>query len=389
MHYVLVFLIFLWGGVMLLMALYNLVRGRFSEVPWLGAMGLIGILAGLWAWHFIKRHTPAPPPAAVSQPAPPAGQPWAQPPARSPLAEDDSTALRDRMAGHLLRALAVWLGVVGLVTLGGMIGDRHYALTTGLARFFAVFWRCLLVLLAVQIALLVFQRAIPLGAPRPEAISKVLATIFGLVPLFFGVLGAISLFHFRDPWEYLPGGPPFALREFARKHPDLRVETVGLGGDTVFLESQGCRTYFYESELKEAALKWEASPDGFEPARLGGPPPFPGSNCLARLRWVWPDRDALSEEDLDRDVEPPQALTVRYVYKAGVERSQVIAEHFQNWAKGLGHDPPMYGYQGKTMEVTTGGNVWSIYIRHRRDFPDEIYIEYTAARKRAAAEGNP
>lgn len=219
-----------------------------------------------------------------------------------PLVED-SMALVKQMAGQLLTALGVWVGVVVLVSVAGMavLRDTGYAFTTGLDRFAIVFWKCLLFVLVLDLVLC-FLPFPPLGdAPLYAMISKMLAIGFGGAPVFFAVLGAISLASGRNPWEYLPGGPPFALREFARKYPHLRVETLGFGGTTVTVTNGTTGVIFDESELREAEMKWEEGCDPAEPERLGGPPPYPGGKCLARLKIRAPDYLAATNEDEDEN----------------------------------------------------------------------------------------
>lgn len=291
-----------------------------------------------------------------------------------------STSLLRQMAGHLLTALGVWLGVVLLTSLAGVVvlqGGR-YAQTTGLVRFGELFWKCLVLFLAAEALLLVALRWSGTD-PGFGSISKVLAIAFAAVPVIVGGLGVTSLVKGRDPWEYLPGGPPFALREFAAKHPSLRIETVGaLGGTTVNVTCgpSPLRVVFDESELREAELTWEKCADGAEPAKLGGPPPFPNSRCLARIDFRRPDWDALSEEELDRDVAPPVRRTVRYVYSVGWEVTGRVTAHFVAWAKTLGLDPNVYGYQRYWIEVPNAGKTWTIQIRGRKRYVDDVYVEY-------------
>jgi hypothetical protein len=96
-------------------------------------------------------------------------------------------------------------------------------------RFAIVFWHCLLFVLVLDLVLYLLPFSPLGGAPLYAMISRMLAIAFAGAPVFFAVLGAISLANQGNLWGYLPGGPPFALREFARKYPHLRAETLGFG----------------------------------------------------------------------------------------------------------------------------------------------------------------
>jgi hypothetical protein len=289
-------------------------------------------------------------------------------------------ALLRQMTGHTLASLGVWLAVFALISLSGavVLQGGKYAQTTGLARFAQLFWKCLPVFLAAEGLMLIALRWSGQD-PGFGKFSKAFAIVFTAVPVVIGGLGVASLVKGRDPWEYLPGGPPFALREFAAKHPSLYIETVGaLGGTTVNVThgSSPLRVVFDESELREAALTWDACSDASEPQRLGGPPPFPNSRCLARIEFRHPDWDTLSEEDLDRDVAPPIVHTVRYVYSVGWEVTGKVTDHFVRWAKSVGAEPNVYGYLLYWLEVPNAGKTWTIQIRGKKRLVDDVYVEY-------------
>lgn len=299
-----------------------------------------------------------------------------------------STGLVRQMAAHLLTALGVWVGVVVLASVAGIIRlrDIRYAPTTGLLRFSEPFWRFLVAVLVGELLILWGSHSgWPSGAFAGWC-SKVLTTGFGIVAVFFGVMSAIALLNDSDPWEYLPGGPPFALREFASKHPHLRIETRGFGGTLVAVRNGASpRVILSEQELQNAALFWEEFTDASEQVRLGGPPPFPRSKCWARIRISRPDYNALSDEDLDNDVAPPEVRTVIYVFSTRSARTREVAQPFLDWAKRVGQEPTIYGNHS-AMDVTTGGKTWSIRMFGTRSGVDEIHVAYADARAPASAK---
>lgn len=291
---------------------------------------------------------------------------------------DGSSALARLIAVHLLRALGVWLGVVVLASLAGIVrlADIRYAPTTGLLRFGMLFWRWLAaVLVGEALVLLAFQRGW-LGDASSAACSRVLTTGFGIAAVFFGVLSAIALLNSSDPWEYLPGGPPFNLRDFAAKHPHLRIQTLGFGGSTVEVRNGSSpRVILSEWELRDAVLSWEESTDAAEQVRLGGPPPFPGSKCYARLRINRKNYLAMSDEEMDKDFDPPEVRTVMFVYSPGsVVYGHEVARHFLEWVRRVGPDPTAYGDYSRSMEVKAGGKTWSILILGARRSVHEIHV---------------
>ena len=207
------------------------------------------------------------------------------------------------------------------------------------------------------------------------------AILLAVAAVIVGLIAAVATFESQDPWRYLPGGPPFGFRELARQHPDLRVTDWGDFG--VALEDrESNRVILSVSDLREAALNWEKFADASEPARLGGPPPFPGSRCLLRIRITRPDYDALSEEEADRDVAPPQLHQVVYVYRLGWIETAKVKQHFLSWAKGAGSEADFYGYRSYSLDVKAGGRNWTIRVLGRKSGPYGIEIEYTERRGR-------
>jgi hypothetical protein len=187
--------------------------------------------------------------------------------------------------------------------------------------------------------------------------------------VIFAVLGAISLANRGNPWQYLPGGPPFALREFARKHPHLRIETLGFGGTAVTVTKGTTGVAFAEWELSDAEMKWTEGCDRGEPERLGGPPPYPGAKCLARLEIRAPDYSAaandegdLDDENDDNYVPPPESCTTKYVYSVGWVSTSKVLEFYRAWAKRLDQAPNIYSTRSPSMEVLAGGRTWLVSI---------------------------
>ncbi len=383
--YILFFLA--WGAILILIAIVDLVKGKaLHDVAAIGCMGLIGIALAVGVWTFLGKFQEGRPPTTTAGEQPKV----AAPPAASTRfslnlfesreSRARSAVLINRMGTQLMTALGVWLVVVLLVSLAGsvLLQDRTYALTTGLLRFGRMFRPCLFIVLAADLVLWLAHFGWVGDEPGPGFFSKVVAIGFAALPVIVGVLGITSLFNRRDPWEYLPGGPPFALREFAAKHPKLYVETVGaLGGDMVAVtRGSSPRVIFAESDLRESELTWEKCDDADEPARLGGPPPFPNSRCLARIQVRKPDYDAVPDEDLDRGVAVPDMRTVTYVYSVGWAYTSKVTEHFLNWAKSVGPEPNVYGYIQYWMEVNTAGRKWTIQVRGRKKIVDDVYVEY-------------
>jgi hypothetical protein len=305
-----------------------------------------------------------------------------------------------RMGAHFVKALWVWAGVVGLATVAGMVPlppvykiltglpDTRYALHTGLLRFGTLFWRCLLVLLVLELLIFVsahFGLEPSLGAYY----SRNLAIAFAGVALLFGVVSAVCMFKRQDPWKYLPGGPPFALREFARQHPQLHLRTEGLLGGTGVWVTNGpsSSVYFDESELETAVLSWGKCTDPAEVVRLGGPPPVPGTQCLARIQILREQRPSLysaatdegeeekgEEENTNEDVPLPKERVIRYIYRGGRPTYSQMKEHFEAWAKGVGVETRIYG---DTISFTSGGKAWIITNQGRIHGPwlDEISVQ--------------
>ena len=378
--YTLFFLV--WGGVLILMALVRLLRGRpLSTTVAMVCMGLIGIALAYCTWTLIGRSQKQARPQAAIVDQPRAPEPSLETRRQS---TERSATLAMRMAVQLSRALGVWFVVVLLASLAGAVflGDTNYVLNTGLLRFGALFWKSFLIVLAADLVLWLAHFNWVNDEPGPGSFSKIAAIVFAALPILVGVLGATSLLRHRDPWEYLPGGPPFALREFAAKHPQLHVETVGaLGGDVVALTSGPWPRVVYATwDLREAQLIWEKCADAGAPSRLGGPPAFPGSQCLLRIDLRRPDWDALSEGDLDREVAPPELRIVRYVYDGGGGRVSEVTQHFLTWAKTVGPEPNLYG---RWMEVPAAGKTWTIEVRGGKLNADYVYVDYTVPRAAA------
>lgn len=285
---------------------------------------------------------------------------------------------------YLLKALLVWLGVFFLIALMSFFrfGEMTYPFTVGLARFARVLWPCLLAFLAVVLILTAFRSDAVLAvlAASIQWSAKTGAILLAVAAVIVGLIAAVATFESQDPWRYLPGGPPFALREFARQHPDLRVTDWGDFG--VALEDKDAnRVIFSVWDLKEATLNWEKWADASEPAKLGGPPPFPGSKPLLRIRLARPDRDALSEDELDREVVPPQLHQVTYIYGLGWAQTSKVEQHFLNWARGAGSEKDFYGYLTYSLDVEAGGRQWTIRVLGRRKAgPYAIEVEYTDRR---------
>jgi hypothetical protein len=293
----------------------------------------------------------------------------------------EGAVLVRRMAAHLLTALSVWLGAVVLLSVAGIVflHDFKYALTIGLLRFGSLFWKCLLMVLAAELVLWLAHYGWVNDEPGPGWFSKMVNFVFGAVPVALAGLGAISLIGGEDPWQALPGGPPFALREFAARHPQLRIETVGiLGGNVVAVTRGASRNIMFSVwDLLGAEMAWEECADAKEPERLGGPPPFPASRCLARIRIRKPDDDALTDEQLDRGVVPPDIHNVKYVYSGGGADPTEVKAHFENWAKSDAINTSVKGHRRYIIEATAAGKSWTIEIRGRKYTVDDVYIEYT------------
>jgi len=292
-------------------------------------------------------------------------------------------AIAKQSGVYLLKALLVWLGVFLLVALLSFFRfwETTYPFTIGLARFVNVLWPCLLAFVVVVLVLTAFRSdaaLAELAASIPWSV-KTGAILLAAAAVIVGLIAAVATFESQDPWRYLPGGPPFGLREFARQHPDLRVTDWGNFG--VALEDRDAnRVIFSVWDLKEAAFSWEKCADASEPAKLGGPPPLPGSKCLLRIRITRPDYDALSDEEADRDVVPPQLHRTIYVYSIGWIPAKKVEEHFRGWIKSAGIEGNYSHYQTDHMEVEVGGGKWSISVVGQRKRPKDIYVEYAERR---------
>ncbi len=298
------------------------------------------------------------------------------------------------MAVHLLTGSAVWIAMATLVSVAGVawLHEKQYALTTGLLRFGSLFWRSIVVFVTAQLVLWLIHFRWADNHLWPGRVSKWIAIAFGAVPVILVFLPAtlvllsgFSVLRPVDPWDCLPGGPPFALREFTRRHPQLHIEAVGiLGGPTVALTNGiSPRVIYPIGDLVQSDMVWEQCSDVGDPAQLGGPPPFPGSRCLARIQLLRPDHDALSDEQQNRGVAPPRFRTVRYVYGTGSAGIGEVVEHFVSWAKSTGSQPNLYSDPRRGLDVTTRGKTWSIEVRGAKYTVDDIYVEYTESHARA------
>lgn len=301
------------------------------------------------------------------------------------------------IAVHLIIALCVWLGVVAVLSVAAIVrsntprarilelarssvagpsGDTtRYAQTTGLARFAAFSWKVLLPVLGVDL-LMYF---VPFGPSFKLQVARIVAFVFCAVVLFIGALSAHALITRGDPWAYLPGGPPFHLREFARKHPQFRIETRGFGGDIVNVFNGPVEAVFGESELRGADLTWEKCDDPSEPVRLGGPPPYAGSECLARIHIRRTDYDdaRTTDDDPDSDEDKPvprvELRTTKYVYRSQWkfgDRESDVRRFYNDWARKAGLEFKYY------TEIETGGRTWHIDYPGRKEVV-YIYLSYT------------
>ncbi|MCX6636625.1 MAG: hypothetical protein NT090_16310, partial [Acidobacteria bacterium] len=289
-------------------------------------------------------------------------------------------AIAKQSGVYLLKALLVWLGVFFLIALMSFFRfwETMYPFTIGLARFVKVLWPCLLAFVVVVLILTAFRSdgVLAVLAASIQWSAKTAAILLAVAAVIVGLIAAVATFESQDPWRYLPGGPPFGMREFARQHPDLRVTDWGSFGVAVE-DRESNRVIFSVWDLREAALSWEKWADASEPARLGGPPPFPGSKSLLRIRITRPDYDALSDEEADRDAVPPQLHRTIYVYSIGWIGADKVEEHFRGWIKSAGLEGNYSHYQTNLMEVEVSGGKWSISVVGQRKQPKDIYVEYT------------
>lgn len=292
-------------------------------------------------------------------------------------------AIAKQSGVYLLKALLVWLGVFFLIALMSFFRfwETTYPFTIGLARFAKVLWPCLLVFVVVVLTLTAFRSDAVLAelAASIQWSVKTGAILLAVAAVIVGLIAAVATFESQDPWRYLPGGPPFGMREFARQHPDLRVTDWGNFG--VALEDrESNRLILSVWNLQEAALSWEKCADASAPAKLGGPPPLPGSRCLVRIRITKPDYEALSDEELDRDVVPPQLRRTIFLHSIGWIGADKVEEHFRGWIKSAGLEGNYSHYQTNNMEVEVSGGKWSISVVGQRKQPKDMYVEYTERR---------
>jgi len=317
--------------------------------------------------------------------------------------------LARQMLVQLLIAFGVWVGIVVLVSVAGILimsctryvfstpilgrfaSVSGYARTVGLERFSVVFWKCLQVVLVLDLILLLLPFSPLRDTPAYALYSRWLAMGLGGVAVVLALLSAVALANHRDPWEYLPGGPPFALREFARKYPRLRVETRGFGGTTVTVTNGTTSVIFGESELEEAEVTWAEVCDPAEPERMGGPPAYPGSKCRARIEtrrrafpWEVPgygdkdekDDERADEEDDENYVPPPDVWTTRYVYGLPRPDTSDVRKYYEAWAKRAGQEADFH--HGDLAEVQAEGRKWeiSLWRMGSKYTVRYIYVEY-------------
>jgi hypothetical protein len=294
-------------------------------------------------------------------------------------------AIAKQAGVYLLKALLVWMGVFLLVALMGVLRfrDMTYPFTIGLVRFAQVLWPCLLAFPVVALILAAFRSGnslTDLAAPIQWGL-KTGAVLFGVAAVMVGLAAVVGTVNDRDPWRYFPGGPPFQLREFASRHPYLRVTDWADFG--VSLEDgKSPRVILAASDLREATLNWEKCADASEPARLGGPPPFPESRCRLRITIRRPDYDALTDDDWDKGVRPPELRKVVYIYGVGMAETNQVRQHFLKWARSVGSESDFSGYINYSLDVESGGKKWTVAtLGLRRRGTYEIDVEYTEPRQ--------
>jgi hypothetical protein len=286
---------------------------------------------------------------------------------------------------YLLKALLVWMGVFLLVALMGVLRFREttYPFTIGLVRFAQVLWPCLLAYPVVALVLAAFRSGDSLAdlAVPIQWGFRMGAVLLGAAAGIVLLVAAVGTVNDTDPWRYFPGSPPFHLREFASRHPYLRVTDWGDFG--VSLEDgESRRVILAVSDLREATLSWEKCADASEPARLGGPPSFPESRCRLRITIRRPDYDALTDDDWDKGVVPPELRKVVYVYSVGMAETNEVKQHFLKWARSVGSESDFSGYISYSLDVESGGKKWTVStLGRQRRGTYEIDVEYTEPRR--------
>jgi hypothetical protein len=281
-------------------------------------------------------------------------------------------ALGRQAALQLLKALLGWLGVFVLVAvISGVrfrFSDVAYPVTVGWLRFARLLAICLpfFPVLVLLILGLHGWTPDPVGSIRWSI--RCGAIVFGIAPAIFGLLAVQALLDRGDPWRYLPGGPPVDLVEFARKHPHLRVRDWGYG--YALYDAASNRVTFAVGELEGATLTWEKWVDEPDLIRLDGPPPLPRSSCILRIVILRPDYAAITDEEADQGVEPPNRRTVKYVYRVPWVGTQEVEKHFKDWAESKGGRRDLG-------DIESGGKKWWINMIVRRYTVHQIEISYT------------
>jgi hypothetical protein len=395
----------IYGPIIIALAIVNMIRGKSLSEAWLLfiiVLIVLGLPGALGFRENSERRLPTAPDGGQSDAAGSQGTSVEPPPAIPGLKDfrARTAALFRRMTIQLLISSTVWLAMVVMISLAGShyLQGGSYAMTTGLARLGQLFWPCFLGLLIFD---LIMWLALPVWAEGYMGSgwwARAAAACFALVPVVFGGLGAASLLLYeRDPWECLPGGPPFALREFAVRHPGFQIESVGgPGGYVVAVTRNGSPWVFYtEGQLKFSDMTWDECRVNEEPMELGGPPAYPNSRCVARLQLINKDPNLIQAHkdsaEINRKIhglgpdssstgahKPDNAAVsgirgVRYVYRFESANSSRVQEHFLAWAKTVTPSPSFSG----DLRLTTGGRQWTIDVQGYKGSASQVYVEYT------------
>ncbi len=290
---------------------------------------------------------------------------------------DLALSLAKQAVFQLLRALSGWLAVFVLVAAVSVVRyrDLDYPLSFGWLRFARLLGICLPFFPVLVFVILGMRSSTPDLVASIRWSIRAAAIVFGIAPAIYGLVAVKAFLDRDDPWRYLPGGPPIGLVDFARRHPHLRARDWGWG--YALYDSDGNRVTFAVGELERSTLNWEKCVDDPILVRIGGPPPLPRSNCILHIVILQPDYSALTDEELDRDVEPPNRRIVKYVYHVPLIRIGEVNKHFRGWAESKGGGSVL-------ADIDSGGKKWRIdMITGRREVSqvEIVYIEAAGSRQ--------
>lgn len=123
-------------------------------------------------------------------------------------------------------------------------------------------------------------------------------------------------------------------------------------------DRKGRSAHAYSEQLLGATLRFDPCETTADSERLGGLPPYAGSECEARL--------SIKSPDLEHAV---------YAFRAvAPEDVQSITKHFADWAKSVGANHLFQSSGNRFFPADRGDRKWDLWIRQGQHVQTKIYI---------------